>query len=689
MNFALSLFRRVSDKSAREASRTWQEFCARMTSPEVRADKDGPLFSPARFDPKTRANGNVVEFSMLGLDCDHGNTLEGDLPRWRKLGYAFAAYTTHSHSRITDSNKNGEERFRVMLPLALPMPAIYHPALWQWAFHISGEKLDTSAKDLARIFYWPAKFSVDAEYRHEIHEGPLLDWRELPAIKYVVKAFESEIAELLATTEKRNDQLFKSAAALGELVAGECLDDDRVIKALRDAAEKIGLDVDKNCGTKGIEATIQSGLRAGRKKPRRPDYDGKPKAKMPEEPPSFWPDGCDAEPTKKQDNSSAAPGDFGVGFYGSLAELHAKETMPADDLMIAVRRRQVTIFASVTDVGKTTIMLNHALAGAGGQSWMPLMPAAPERPLKIVFIDAESTDDELKSDTLTMLRSIGNKDIAIENFIPVVDAQIDGEALNLTNKKHFNQVKRFLAYHRPDIAILDTISALFTLYSENDNAEVVRKVIRPLKELAIAGNCAIWASHHIGKSGESDQAEGAYRGRGASAFGANVRGVITLRKEQALGPGYVKLEIAKAKGIRLDPTVLKLDFGRRTFEICQAKPEALMPYQTVLGKFNGQPLKTKEIKDLFPGMSGRTIDDILSLAVKNGDLTKPKNGVYQKPEDPTSQTSQPLIESAKFAKSTQPIEDEELTLRKLDWGENEACELFEDDFDPTLEALDR
>ncbi|MBO0863380.1 MAG: AAA family ATPase [Chloracidobacterium sp.] len=91
--------------------------------------------------------------------------------------------------------------------------------------------------------------------------------------------------------------------------------------------------------------------------------------------------------------------------------------------------------------------------------------------------------------------------------------------------------------------MLDTISALFSLSSENDNAEVARKVVRPSKELAVAGDCAVWGSHHIGKTGESDDAEEAYRGRGASAFGANVRSVITLWKEKALGEGYVRLTI--------------------------------------------------------------------------------------------------------------------------------------------------
>lgn len=385
-------------------------------------------------------------------------------------------------------------------------------------------------------------------------------------------------------------------------------------------------------------------------------------------------------------DDQADSGDFGPGFYSSLAELHAKETVPADDLMIGVRRRQVTIFASVTSVGKTTIMLNHCLAAAGGQSWLPLLPTAPERPLKIVFIDAESTDDELKKDTMTMLDTIGNESLVVENFIPVVDAQIEGEALNLSNPKHFAQVKRFLQYHQPDIAVFDTVSALFTLYSENDNAEVVRKVIRPLKELAVAGNCAVWASHHIGKAGESDQAEEAYRGRGASAFGANVRGVITLKKEKERGEGYVRLALGKSKGNKLDPVTLKLDFAARTFTLLAEAPKVETPYQKVVGVFNGKPLKRADVEKLVKGVSRTAITAHLKTAIENGDLVQPGYGLYQKPNMPEMPSP---IGSGKSGNSTEPVEPVEDSLDFREWDEEDGPASSEPYDDSYLDAIDR
>jgi hypothetical protein len=275
VNWRFSLFNSVTDNQPREVDRTWRDFCELVTKPVVRQAKDGELLSPAIFDPKRRAKANVVELSALALDLDHGVSLENDLSRFGKLGCAFAAYTTHSHKRITDSNPNAEERFRIVLPLATPIPALYYPALWAWANQQSGGKLDPATKDASRIFYLPAKAASDSPYYYEICEGWLLDWRELPAIKFARSAFEGEISALGGTQNgQRNNQLFKSAAALGELVAGGCLDEDRVIRALEEGAIKIGLDADSNCGPDGIRATIQSGLRTGRAKPRHPDAFG-------------------------------------------------------------------------------------------------------------------------------------------------------------------------------------------------------------------------------------------------------------------------------------------------------------------------------------------------------------------------------------------------------------------------------
>jgi len=77
MNFNISLFGNKREVTPQLVTRSWADICARISKPQVRAEKDGLLFSPATFDPLQRLNRNVRELSLLVLDCDH----EADLDR--------------------------------------------------------------------------------------------------------------------------------------------------------------------------------------------------------------------------------------------------------------------------------------------------------------------------------------------------------------------------------------------------------------------------------------------------------------------------------------------------------------------------------------------------------------------------------------------------------------------------------
>lgn len=88
---------------------------------------------------------------------------------------------------------------------------------------------------------------------------------------YVQAAINRELeAVRLAGDGQRNDQLNRSAYALGQLVASPWADLDRltVERELTDAAISAGLDQDPGCGLGGIEATTRSGLESGMANPR-------------------------------------------------------------------------------------------------------------------------------------------------------------------------------------------------------------------------------------------------------------------------------------------------------------------------------------------------------------------------------------------------------------------------------------
>ncbi len=86
---------------------------------------------------------------------------------------------------------------------------------------------------------------------------------------YAEAALHSELEKVSTSVQgTRNDQLNKSAFALGQLVAADMLERSQVERELETAARTSGLDSDPHCGISGIRATIQSGLRAGMRRPR-------------------------------------------------------------------------------------------------------------------------------------------------------------------------------------------------------------------------------------------------------------------------------------------------------------------------------------------------------------------------------------------------------------------------------------
>jgi len=201
MSFRLSLFNGKTDTLPKEAQRTWAQMCERVEHPIVREAKDGALFSPALFRPAYRLQENVTELSLLVLDYDHHASFVADLVTWRELKICFAAYTTHSHRRVTKSNQEAEERFRVVVPLAAPISAEKFPALWQWAARLSDGKIDSQAQDTSRMYYTPAIATEDAPYQSVIVDGEPLDWRSLDLHSPVPEATTSQSSPASSANE--------------------------------------------------------------------------------------------------------------------------------------------------------------------------------------------------------------------------------------------------------------------------------------------------------------------------------------------------------------------------------------------------------------------------------------------------------------------------------------------------------
>lgn len=180
----LSYFNYAADNRPTLKEQNWNEFASNFDKPQIRASKDGKLFSPATFDGK-RANENVQELSMIALDYDHNADWENDLSVFRNLNITFAAYTSHSHLRVvpptvqSKGNPNAEPRHRVIVPLAHPIPREKYKSLWTFFNKLTNYKIDGAPKALASMFYLPAKVSEDVPYEYQIFNGEPFDWESL------------------------------------------------------------------------------------------------------------------------------------------------------------------------------------------------------------------------------------------------------------------------------------------------------------------------------------------------------------------------------------------------------------------------------------------------------------------------------------------------------------------------------
>lgn len=132
------------------------------------------------------------------------------------------------------------------------------------SLHVTGHRYQWTDLHADHALHEPPGWLI--ELVHGVQAPRISARPQMPAMqqdRYGEKAFESEMGRLLLAREGgRNEQLNKSAHALGQLVAAGRLDARRVITELLFAAERIGLT------TTEAERTITSGLNAGARQPR-------------------------------------------------------------------------------------------------------------------------------------------------------------------------------------------------------------------------------------------------------------------------------------------------------------------------------------------------------------------------------------------------------------------------------------
>ena len=178
---SISRFPRVESKTPRRAELSWTDLCKLLTTFDIRADKDGPMWSPATYPRgKTVLAVNVAAVSCLVLDFDCGIAPGAVRKLW--TDWAYCIHRTHSATAE-------HPKFRAVFPLVGPWEKDVHELVeedgetWYDVHHrlatvLGGGFIDTTGKDPSRKWFLPAIPEGEEPYSL-VHAGRWLPWTDL------------------------------------------------------------------------------------------------------------------------------------------------------------------------------------------------------------------------------------------------------------------------------------------------------------------------------------------------------------------------------------------------------------------------------------------------------------------------------------------------------------------------------
>ena len=135
---------------------------------EKSAKRDLRLWSPTLYRPgaSDRGSDNVTHVSCLVLDYDDGTPIPEASTTWSS--FFHIVYTTWSHTP-------DHPRFRLVMPLAFPVPAEDWSKVWSWAESVAHFEIDPAMKSPAATYALPAMRQRDWPREAFSRPGAVLD----------------------------------------------------------------------------------------------------------------------------------------------------------------------------------------------------------------------------------------------------------------------------------------------------------------------------------------------------------------------------------------------------------------------------------------------------------------------------------------------------------------------------------
>ena len=298
-----------------------------------------------------------------------------------------------------------------------------------------------------------------------------------------------------------------------------------------------------------------------------------------------------------------------------------------------IGKRDIAIIQAATNAGKTTFCRNASLCMAAGRRFAPFFEGL--RPVKIAYFDFENDAQDIQKDLKQMFEIFTDeeKENIKKNFIVIPKGLKNGELFQFnTHEKWANSL---IKSNNVEFIIVDNVSAAYDLNDENSNAEVTKKVIKPLLKMAYTGDCAFLFAHHYGKTKNELESAGVHAGRGASALQALSRTVINMFGD-----------VSKGEPVTVECAKRKTDGGQNYREVFRLEDNRWFHHTTIVPppkKQNAYQAIRQFMKSvIYPDMvatadiiskfefdyEANSIKKTLAELFKDGFLEKPKHGFY-------------------------------------------------------------
>lgn len=271
-----------------------------------------------------------------------------------------------------------------------------------------------------------------------------------------------------------------------------------------------------------------------------------------------------------------------------------------------LHKEELLLCSATAKTGKTFLAIELARSVITGT---PFLNEYKTNKGKVLYIETELTSYFLK-ERLSKMFNI--EDESSKNLL------ICKEVVKIDTTDGSLELKKALAYHQPDLVILDPF---YRLHSKNeDKAQEMAQLLSQIKSLAQQFKTAFFILHHEGKKGESTGNQVSHRPRGSSAFADVPDVIVSMTRVSDKKACRLSIENRNFKGeqltIKLREDLTGWDVLSRESETVELDVSTLFK-ETLVQQLERSHLlkKLNEATGLSERSCLRKIDDALKLKI--------------------------------------------------------------------------